>query len=72
MLASSGSEGGPHMGAMRQAQTANYGVVLPTDAMPNTFLAQAYDLDDEWGSSAGPCVKEWACCNVCGEPRHRT
>ena len=26
-LASSGSEGGPHMGAMRQAQTANYGVL---------------------------------------------
>ena len=26
-LASSGSEGGPHMGAMRQAQTAGYGVL---------------------------------------------
>ena len=39
-LASSGSEGGPNMGAMRQAQTAGYGV-LPAPDMPNTFLAQA-------------------------------
>eukprot|EP00756_Hemistasia_phaeocysticola_P019183 Hpha_TRINITY_DN15643_c1_g9::TRINITY_DN15643_c1_g9_i1::g.101267::m.101267/K05970/SIAE; sialate O-acetylesterase len=60
-LASSGSEGGPHMGAMRWAQTANYGV-LPNAAMPNTFLAQAYDLDDEWGPGSGPCINEWACC----------
>ena len=39
-LASSGSEGGPNMGAMRMAQTASYGI-LPNPAMPNTFLAQA-------------------------------
>lgn len=66
-LASSGSEGGPNMGAMRQAQTASYGI-LPNAAMPNTFLAQAYDLDDEWGPAAGPCVtSEWACCPfACG------
>ena len=38
-LASSGSEGGPNMGAMRYAQTANYGV-LPNPSMPNTFVAQ--------------------------------
>jgi hypothetical protein len=61
-LASSGSEGGPNMGAMRQAQTASYGI-LPNAAMPNTFLAQAYDLDDEWGPAFGPCTgSEWACC----------
>lgn len=67
-LASSGSEGGPNMGAMRQAQTASYGI-LPNPAMPNTFLAQAYDLDDEWGPGAGPCTgggyepgPVWACC----------
>jgi len=60
-LASSGSEGGAHMGAMRQAQTANYGI-LPNIALPNTFLAQAYDLDDTWGPVAGPCFTEWACC----------
>jgi hypothetical protein len=63
-LASSGSEGGPDIGAMRQAQTASYGV-LPNPAMVNTFLAQAYDLDDEWGPGAGPCQdqKQWACCD---------
>eukprot|EP00051_Salpingoeca_urceolata_P012456 m.154374 g.154374 ORF g.154374 m.154374 type:complete len:759 (-) comp17497_c1_seq1:23-2299(-) len=60
-LASSGSEGGPNMGAMRYAQTANYGI-LPNAAMPNTFLAQAYDLQDIWGPRAGPCYTEWHCC----------
>ena len=61
-LASSGSEGGPNMGAMRMAQTASYGI-LPNPDMPNTFLAQAYDLDDEWGPAAGPCTgTDWACC----------
>lgn len=60
-LASSGSESGPNMGAMRMAQTANYGI-LPNAAMPNTFFAQAYDLDDEWGPASGPCFNEWQCC----------
>eukprot|EP00039_Didymoeca_costata_P020170 m.340304 g.340304 ORF g.340304 m.340304 type:complete len:677 (+) comp19230_c0_seq1:26-2056(+) len=58
-LASTGGEGanGLAMGAMRQAQTAGYGV-LPASGMPNTFLAQAYDLDDEWNSlsGGGPCM----------------
>lgn len=74
-LASSGSEGGPNMGAMRLAQTASYGI-LPNAGMPNTFLAQAYDLDDEWGPAAGPCTgSEWACCPFrCGgcEPYNET
>mmetsp|Transcript_21094 Transcript_21094/g.32442 ORF Transcript_21094/g.32442 Transcript_21094/m.32442 type:complete len:669 (-) Transcript_21094:939-2945(-) len=61
-LASSGSEGGANMGAMRHAQTANFGI-LPNQALPNTFLAQAYDLDDEWGPAAGPCFVPWLCCN---------
>jgi len=63
-LASSGSEGGPDMGAMRLAQTAGFGV-LPSPELPNTFLAQAYDLDDPWGPSAGPCLnpKIWSCCS---------
>lgn len=67
-LASSGSEGGPDMGAMRLAQTAGYGV-LPSPELPRTFLAQAYDLDDEWGPEAGPCWglsynkgPQWHCC----------
>lgn len=60
-LASSGSEGGPDFGTMRIAQTASYGV-LPSPDLPNTFLAQAYDLDDEWGPTAGPCFSPWACC----------
>ena len=33
-------------GAMRWSQTANYGV-LPNEALPNTFVTQAYDLDDK-------------------------
>lgn len=66
-LASSGSEGGPDMGAMRLAQTAGYGV-LPSPEMPNTFVAQAFDLDDKWGPASGPCLTEpsrggWACCD---------
>jgi hypothetical protein len=61
-LASSGSEGNPGMGIMRQAQTANYGIV-PNTELPNTFLAQAYDLDDEWGPTAGPCFHAWSCCD---------
>ena len=59
-LASSGSEGGPNMGSMRQAQTAGFGV-LPAAAdttMASTFFAQAYDLDDEWG---GPSWGRMAC-----------
>lgn len=58
-LASSGGEGanGLAMGSMRQAQTGGWGI-LPNPGMPNTFLAQAYDLDDEWVSATGggPCM----------------
>ena len=47
-IAPSGSEGaGNHLSAFRWAQTANYGV-LPNPRMPNTFVAQAYDLNDPW------------------------
>jgi hypothetical protein len=61
-LASSGSEGSDAaMGAMRLAQTAGYGV-FPSPELPSTFLAQAYDLDDEWGPEAGPCWGQWHCC----------
>ena len=78
-LASSGSEGASSlaMGAMRQAQTAGFGVLPPpasnqhSNGMANTFLAQAYDLDDEWSGDRGPCVAtgwnqsspEHACCD---------
>jgi hypothetical protein len=47
-IAPSGSEGhGKYLSAFRWAQTANYGV-LPNPAMPRTFVAQAYDLNDPW------------------------
>jgi hypothetical protein len=47
-LAAGGSEGaGAHMAGMRWSQTANYGT-LPNAKMPNTFLAQGYDLGDPW------------------------
>jgi hypothetical protein len=66
-LASSGSEGGPNMGAMRLAQTAGYGV-LPNAALPNTFFAQAGDLEDSWGPASGPCfsgfASQWGCCDA--------
>ena len=67
-LASSGSEGGPDFGTMRIAQTMSYGV-LPTPTMPNTFVAQGYDLDDEWGPGASPCLNSkasWQCCPMPG------
>jgi len=47
---------------------ARYGV-LPSPELPNTFLAQAFDLDDPWGPGAGPCQSDkvgpdgWACCD---------
>lgn len=57
-LASGGSEGGPDIGGMRWSQTGNYGV-LPNLAMPNTFLAHAYDLGDPWQDVS--CLN-WHCC----------
>ena len=68
LQASSGTEGADSaaMGAMRLAQTAGYGV-LPNNAMPNTFMAQAGDLEDAWGPGAGPCVTVWACCDAGGK-----
>ena len=60
-LADSGGEGNGGMGPMHLAQTAGHGV-LPGPAgsgMERTFLAQAYDLDDEWmgGGVLGPCFR---------------
>eukprot|EP01062_Namystynia_karyoxenos_P063041 TRINITY_DN5586_c1_g1_i8.p1 TRINITY_DN5586_c1_g1~~TRINITY_DN5586_c1_g1_i8.p1 ORF type:complete len:836 (+),score=174.70 TRINITY_DN5586_c1_g1_i8:78-2585(+) len=47
-LAGGTSEGnGEHMAAFRWSQTGNYGH-LPSPALPNTFLAQVYDLSDPW------------------------
>lgn len=69
-LPTGGSEGGPNMGAMRIAQTAGHGV-LPVADLPNTWIVQAYDLEDQWGSGAGPCFGTapgyppnvaWGCC----------
>ena len=71
-LASSGSEGGADIGAMRLAQTAGYGVLPGPEGsgMENTFFAQAFDLDDKWGPASGPCLQAtspknptaWGCC----------
>jgi len=58
-IANSGGEGGRSMGAMHWAQTANYGV-LPNPVLPNTFLAQTFDLDDPFGNIT--CYKAH-CCN---------
>ena len=51
-LAAGGSEGhGQHMSHMRWSQTANYGV-LPNEKMPNTYLAQGFDIGDPWAVGA--------------------
>jgi len=83
-LASSGTEGGPNLGPMRQAQTASYGM-LPGPSgsgMENTFFTHAYDLDDEWGPAEGPCFAGfragrrttggWQCCPSKGFPFNAT
>lgn len=55
-IAPSGSEGaGQHLSAFRWAQTANFGV-LPNTAMPRTFVAQAYDLNDPWAGISNHAV----------------
>jgi sialate O-acetylesterase len=55
-LASGGSEGHDDaMAAFRWSQTANYGR-LPNAAMPQTFLAHAYDLGDPMDGLRPPCV----------------
>ena len=53
--------GARDFGGMRWAQTANYGVA-PNPALPNTFVAQAYDLPDPW--YIRPMCDEWHCCTV--------
>jgi hypothetical protein len=32
--------------------------MLPSVELPNTFLAQAYALDDAWGPASGPCFAQ--------------
>jgi sialate O-acetylesterase len=57
-LAAGGSEGNDEsMAGMRWSQTANYGA-LPNAAMPNTFLAHAYDLGDPMDNLGAPCVNQ--------------
>ena len=47
-VASGGSEGNDfNIGTFRSSQAANYGS-LPNDDLPNTFVAQAYDLNDPY------------------------
>jgi len=58
-IANSGTEGGRSVGAMHWAQTANYGV-LPNPVMPNTFLAQTFDLNDPFSNIT--CYHS-GCCN---------
>ena len=49
-LASGTDEGFPqHMASFRWAQTANHGI-LPNKDMPNTFVAQGYDIGDPWNA----------------------
>jgi hypothetical protein len=59
-LAASGGEGGADISTMRVAQAGGYGI-LPNAAMPNTFLAHAYDLSDPFGNIS--CYKMQCCSN---------
>jgi hypothetical protein len=52
--------GNPEVGTMRLAQTGNYGI-LPNPAMPNTFLVQAYDVDDPFRNAFDMCDSN-SCC----------
>lgn len=55
-LAAGGSEGhDENMAGMRWSQTGNYGK-LPSAAIPNGFLAHAYDLGDPMDNLRAPCV----------------
>ena len=49
---------------MRWAQTASYGV-LPNPEMPNTFLAQAYDLNDPYAHAHAHTHKWRGACLAC-------
>lgn len=69
-LADGTDEGfGGNMRAFRWAQSANYGA-LPSPALPNTFVAEAYDLGDPWhtplcgsdGSFEGGAFAGQMCC----------
>ena len=57
-LAPSGTEGGSDIGTMRQAQTASYGY-MPNPALPNSFVAQAYDLNDPYHNDS--CYGKYHC-----------
>jgi len=56
----SGTEGNPNIGLMRWAQTGGYGV-LPSEAMPNTFLVQSYDVEDPYRGAFDLCY-HGECC----------
>jgi len=56
----SGSEGNPNIGLIRWAQTGGYGV-LPSEAMPNTYLVQTYDLEDPYRGAYDLCFNGGCC-----------
>ena len=52
---------------MRWSQTSNFGT-LPSPAMPNSFLAHAYDLGDPWtnnGCQTAQCCDPTYNATVC-------
>ena len=63
-LSTDDSEGATDMASFRWAQTANYGVA-PNAAMPNVFVAQAYDLADPWVNCGdAPQTKQCPGCDT--------
>lgn len=55
-LSSHDSEGAPDMASFRWAQQGSYGA-LPNQAMPRTFMAHAFDLQDPWNGNTGSCAE---------------
>jgi hypothetical protein len=52
-LSTADSEGAADIGSFRFAQSASY-FAVPNAALPNAFLAHAYDLADPWGDACMP------------------
>lgn len=66
-LAPSGGEGGRSMGAMRWAQSANYGVA-PNPAMPRTWRGEVCDRDGTWKMG----LTIWKLNGTCGKIMAKT
>jgi sialate O-acetylesterase len=61
-LSTADSEGAADIASFRFAQAASY-FAVPNPALPNSFLAHAYDLADVWGDDCGDQPQTKKCQN---------